>query len=68
MCELADEAFEGDAVLEGDTGGGAEGVHEPADGGAFLGHGDEEFTGHVVFVEADGEVAFVAGDVELVSE
>jgi hypothetical protein len=43
-------------------------VHQPADGGALLGHGDEELAGLAVLVEADGEVALVAGDVELVGE
>ena len=45
-----------------------DGVHQAADRAAFLGHGDEDFAGRAVFVEADGDVAFVAGDVELVRE
>jgi hypothetical protein len=53
--------------LEGDAHQRGDGVHEAADGGAFFGHGDEDFAGGAVVVEADGDVAFVAGDVELVS-
>ena len=46
----------------------ADGVHEAADGAAFLGHLDEEFAGLAVLEHADGDVAFVAGDLELVVE
>ena len=35
---------------------------------AFLGHGDEDFAGRAVFVQADGDVALMAGDVELVRD
>ena len=60
--ELFAEDLEGDAVLEAEGGGGGEGVHEAGDGGAFLGHADEDFAGLAVGVEADGDVAFVAAD------
>ncbi len=60
--ELFGEDPEGDAVLEGEGDGGGEGVHEAGDGGAFLGHADEDFAGAAVGVEADGDVAFVAAD------
>ena len=43
-------------------------VHQAADGAAFLGHGDEQLAGPAVLEQADGDVALVAGDVELVRE
>ena len=55
-------------MLEGEGDGGGEGVHEAGDGGAFLGHADEDFAGAAVGVEADGDVAFVAGDAEFVGD
>ena len=66
--EFFAEDLERDAVLEGEGDGGGEGVHEAGDGGAFLGHADEDFSGGSVGVEADGDVAFVAGDGEFVGE
>jgi hypothetical protein len=66
--ELLAQDFERDAVLEGERGGGGEAVHEAGDGGAFFGHADEDFAGLAVGVEADGDVAFVAGDGEFVGE
>ncbi len=62
------EDLEGDAVLEGERDGGGEGVHEAGDGGAFLGHADEDFAGAAVGVEADGDVALVAAEAELVGD
>ena len=46
----------------------AHGIHQAADGGAFLGHRDEQLARLAVLEQADGEVALVAGDVELVRE
>jgi hypothetical protein len=66
--EFFDEHFEGDAVLEGEGDGGGEGVHESGDGGAFLGHADEDFAGLAGGVEADGDVALVSGEGEFVGE
>ena len=66
--ELRDEALDGDAVLQGHADGRAEAVHQAADGRAFLGHGDEELARCTVLVHADGEVALVAGHVEVVGE
>ena len=66
--ELVHQGFEGDAVLQRERNRRREGVHEAGDGGAFLGHDDEDFAGLAVFVEADGDVALVAGDGELVSD
>src|SRR5258707_318844 len=62
VCELANEGFEGHAVLEGHAGEGADAVHQAADGGTFFGHGDEKLAGLIVLEQADGEIAFVAGD------
>ena len=66
--ELFAEELERDSVLEGEGDGGGEGIHEAGDGGAFFGHADEDFAGALVGVEADGEVALVAGDGELVGD
>ena len=46
----------------------SEAVHQAADRGAFLGHGDEELAGFAVGIEADGDVALVSADVELVGD
>ena len=66
--ELLAEDAEGNAVLEGEGDGGGEGVHESGDGGAFLGHANEDLAGLAVGVEADGDVAFVSGEAELVGD
>ena len=67
-ANLRDERFQRHAVLQRHAGQRADAVHQAADGGAFLGHGDEQFAGLAVLEQADGEVAFVAGDVELVGD
>ena len=66
--ELVDEVAQRHAVLERDADGRREGVHQAADRGAFLGHLEEDLAGLAVRVEADGDVALVAGDVELVGD
>ena len=43
-------------------------VHQAGDGRAFLGHGDEDLAGRAVLVLADGDVALVAADGELVRD
>ena len=43
-------------------------VHQAADRRAFLGHRDEQLAGPAVGIEADGDVALVARDVELVGD
>src|SRR5499427_10818604 len=68
MRELFAQQLERHAVLQADGDCAGEAVHEAADGGAFLGHGDEDLTRHAVFVKADGEIAFVSADVELVRD
>ena len=55
-------------MLEGERDRSREGVHEAGDGGAFLGHADEDFAGLAVGVEADGDVALVSGEAELVRD
>ena len=66
--EFSDQGLQGHAVLQRQAGQGADAVHQPADGGAFLGHGDEQLARLVVLEQADGEVTLVARDVELVSD
>ena len=55
-------------MLQRQRGGAGKTVHEAGDGGAFLGHGDEDFARTAVAVEADGDVALVAADVEFVGD
>ena len=59
--EFLAEHLEGNAMLQGDGDGGGEGVHQAGDGGTLLGHLDEDFAGLAGGVEADGDVALVAG-------
>ena len=66
--EFFAEQFQRHAVLQRDGDGAGEAVHEAGDGGAFLGHGDEEFSGLAVGIEADDDVALVSADVELVRD
>ncbi len=46
----------------------ADGVHQAADGAAFLRHLNEELARLAILEEADGDVTFVAGDLELVGQ
>ena len=55
-------------MLQGDGDGQGEAVHEAGDSGAFFGHGDENFAGLTVGIEADGDVAFVSAHVEFVGD
>ena len=57
--EFFAEQFQRHAVLQRDGDGQREAVHQAADGRAFFGHGDEDFAGLAVGIEADGDVAFV---------
>ncbi len=41
---------------------GADDIHQAANGAAFFGHGDKQFAGLPVFIQADGQIALVAGD------
>ncbi len=66
--ELLDQRFQRHAVLQGQARQGADAVHQSANGGTFLGHGDEQFARLAVLEQADREVAFVTGDVEFVRD
>src|SRR6266566_2217287 len=66
MGELLAEDAQGDAVLESERNGRSEGVHQSGDGGALLGHADEDLAGLAVGVEPDGDVALVSSQAELV--
>src|SRR5580698_4011734 len=59
--ELLAEHTQRYAVLEGKRDSRGEGVHESGDGGAFLGHADEDLAGGAVGVEAYGDIALVPG-------
>ena len=56
------------AVLQRDRDGQREAVHQAADRRSFFRHGDEEFAGLAVGIEADGDVALVVSDFELVRD
>ena len=66
--ELFAEHAQRHAVLQREADGGGEAVHEAGDGGTLLGHADEDLAGVAVGIEADGDVALVAGDGELVGD
>ena len=66
--EFFAEQFQRHAVLQRDRDGQRKAVHQAADGGSFFRHGDEEFAGLAVGIEADGDVALVAADVEFVRD
>ena len=68
VSKLLDQTFERHAVLEGDGCKRANCVHQSADGAAFFGHGDEKLARLTVCEEADGDITFVTGDLELVSK
>lgn len=66
--ESADGVLGGEAVLDSEGEGTAEGLAHAVHGGAFLGHFDEDLAGLAIGVEADGEIALVVPDGELVGE
>ncbi len=66
--KLLDQTFERHTVLQGDGGKRANCVHQSADGAAFFGHGDEKLARLTVGEQADGDITFVTGDLELVSK
>ncbi len=68
VAELLDQGVERHAVLEREGDGRRESVHETRDRGAFLGHRQEDLPRGAVLVEADGDVALVPRDRELVRE
>ena len=68
MAELVDQNLKGNAVLEGQRDRRAEAIHQATDGATFFGHGDEDFTGSTIWIQADVDVTFVASDAELVGD
>ena len=68
MGEFFHERFKRHAVLQGHAGQRANTVHETANGRSFLGHRDEQFAGLAVLEQTDGQITFVAGDVEFVRD
>ena len=68
MRELVAQHLERHAVLKSQRDRRGQRVHQTRDGGPLFAHGDEHFAGHAVIVEADGDVALVTRDGELVSD
>src|SRR5207249_8890860 len=68
VAELGNQHLARHAVLERRRGEDADRIHEAGDRASLLGHLDEDLAGRAVLVEADVDVALVAGDVELVAE
>src|SRR5262249_25291328 len=68
VAELVDHGAEGNPVLERHRGLESEGVHQAGDGRTLFGHCQEDLAGGAIVIEADGHVALVALDVELVGE
>ena len=68
MRKLVDDALHRHSVLQCQTDGGSQRIHQPTNGGAFLRHGDEQFARRAVFVETNDQVALMASNVELVRE
>ena len=60
--ELLAEQLQWLAMLQAHGDRRGEGIHEAGDGGALLGHADEDFARAAVGVKADGEVALVTSD------
>ena len=67
-AELRDEVLERHAVLQRDRRQHGDGVHEAADGRAFLRDVDEDLAGRALVVQADGDVALLLADAELVRD
>src|SRR5271156_6518032 len=60
--------FERNSVLKRERDRSGKRVHQPGDGGTFLGHLDEDLARLPVGVKADSDVAFVPGDGELMRQ
>ncbi len=63
--ELLAEQLQRNSVLQRDRNRESEAVHQPADRRTFLGHGDEQLAGRAVRIKTDGEISFVASNIEL---
>src|SRR5206468_4201588 len=68
VAELVDQDLKRHAVLQGHRHGGGEAVHQAGDDTSFFGHYQEDLAGLTVLVHADGDVAVVTGDGELVGD
>ena len=66
--ELVHVHFQRHAVLQAHRHGRAEAIHQAADGAPLFGHRDEHLARPAIVVQADGDVAFVPGDAELVGD
>src|SRR6476659_9164414 len=66
--EFLHQTLERHAVLKCNRSERADGVHQTADSAALLRHRDEELARLAVLVQADGDVAFVTGNLELVCQ
>ena len=66
--ELFDETFQRHAVLQGDRGKRADGIHQSANRAAFFRHGDEELARLTVLVQTNSDVPFVTGNLEFVGQ
>ena len=66
--EFFAQNLERNAVLKRERDRSGKRIHEPGNGGTFLGHLDEDFTRLPVGVKTDRDVAFVAGDGELMRQ
>src|SRR5205823_84714 len=68
VSELLAHQFQRDTVLQRDRDGAGKAIHQPADRGSFLGHGDKDLPRTLVRIETDGDVALVSADIEFVSD
>ena len=66
--EFFHQTLERHAVLKRNRSERADGVHQTADSAAFLRHRDEKLARLAILVQADGDIAFVSGDLELVCQ
>src|SRR5690606_17257226 len=66
VAETIDRVLEREAELEGETERPAETLDQAGERGPLLGDLDEDLAGTAIFEEADGEVALVPPDAELV--
>ena len=62
------QRFQRHTVLQRQAGKRADSVHQSPDCRTLLRHRDEQFARLAVFKQADGQVAFVAGDVEFMGD
>ena len=69
MCaELLAQHLERHTVLQRERNRRGKGIHQAADGRPFLRHLDENFARLSVRIQANGDVAFMTGDRELMRE